>query len=272
MGRSMRTLSSLRTIFTSALKYPRGTTTALIREPAKPFCIIRYGIQRGGEKYYIGRLASFLQLRKEAYVRCLEELNSDREFASYVKCQTDRSIDRLITPGYLEWRGFLVQHTYAIMRTLRPRIVVETGVAAGISSAHILKALHLNGIGVLYSIDLPNYPPYGPTWVPHGLEVGYAVPPNLRSNWKLMLGDSREELPKLLKALPHVDIFLHDSLHTYEHMTFEYEIAWKALKKKGLILSDDVNANKAFNDFCRRHKANHIIICNSRFGIVQKRR
>jgi predicted O-methyltransferase YrrM len=42
---------------------------------------------------------------------------------------------------------------YAICRILLPRIVVETGVASGFSSASMLQALEDNEVGELYSID-----------------------------------------------------------------------------------------------------------------------
>lgn len=41
-----------------------------------------------------------------------------------------------------------------LVRILRPTVVIETGVANGISSAFILKALDKNNEGMLYSIDL----------------------------------------------------------------------------------------------------------------------
>jgi hypothetical protein len=44
---------------------------------------------------------------------------------------------------------------YVIARLLRPRVIIESGVSSGISSAHILAALRKNGRGKLHSIDLP---------------------------------------------------------------------------------------------------------------------
>lgn len=44
---------------------------------------------------------------------------------------------------------------YTIIRIRKPDIVVETGVAQGVSSTFILQALEDNGRGQLYSIDLP---------------------------------------------------------------------------------------------------------------------
>lgn len=89
--------------------------------------------------------------------------------------------------------------------------------------------------------------------------------------WNLILGDAKIELPKLLKQLKSVDIFLHDSLHTYEHMMFEYNTVWKHLSVNGLLLSDDVNEkwSLAFVDFCNIKKVPHCVVAN-RLGVAKK--
>ena len=46
---------------------------------------------------------------------------------------------------------------YLLVRKYKPKVILETGVANGISTYFILKALHLNGSGKLISIDYPNY-------------------------------------------------------------------------------------------------------------------
>jgi predicted O-methyltransferase YrrM len=143
-----------------------------------------------------------------------------------------------------------------------PKIVVETGVATGASSFLILNAIKLNKIGTLYSIDLPNKNIIG------NREVGFVVPKELRNNWKLILGDSKTELPKLLSELKQIDIFFHDSLHTYEHMMFEFETAWPHIKEKGLIISDDIYWNNAFIDFAK--KVNSQYITFNGIGIIKK--
>lgn len=150
-------------------------------------------------------------------------------------------------------------YLYAFCRHFEPETVVETGVHYGTSSAFILKALRNNGKGHLYSIDLPDVAYTRDDSVihhdalPYKESAGYAVPPNLRKNWTLIIGDSRVELPRLVGdiGVGKIDIFHHDSKHTYEHMLFEYQVAWPALKNgTGLLVSDDVLWNNAFPDFC----------------------
>jgi hypothetical protein len=63
----------------------------------------------------------------------------------------------------------------------------------------------------------------------------------------------------LLGNLKGIDMFHHDSMHTYEHMTFEYETVWPKLSKGGVLASDGVQWNHAFEDFCRsKSTAPHI--------------
>ena len=98
--------------------------------------------------------------------------------------------------------------------------MVETGVADGTTSAYILCALEDNGRGHLYSIDLPS------ERLPRGEASGWIVDDELRHRWTLRIGPSSELLPPLLKELQAIEGFLHDSLHTYENMMFEYRAAW----------------------------------------------
>ena len=138
---------------------------------------------------------------------------------------------------------------YVICRIVKPEIIVETGVAEGFSSAFILKALEDNGKGRLYSIDLPNQP---------GQELsgqrttGWLVPEGLRKRWDMTLGSSKEKLPPLMDNLKNIDIFYHDSDHSYENMMFEFEEVLPYITENGMIISDDITDNSAFDDFCRR--------------------
>jgi hypothetical protein len=116
----------------------------------------------------------------------------------------------------------------------------------------------------VYSIDVNHgeyLPPHKPT--------GWSVPDYLFSRWTLLLGDAREILPPLLARLGHVDIFIHDSRHTYEHMTFEFQQAYASMRVGGFLLSDDVDFNSAFDDFVAavRPAASHVI---SGLGVLKK--
>jgi predicted O-methyltransferase YrrM len=127
---------------------------------------------------------------------------------------------------------------------------VETGVANGVSSSYLLLALHKNGgSGRLHSIGLDD-----PAFLPPGDKPGWLVPDWLREGWRLHIGDARQILPSLLSRLGTVDVFIHDSLHTYEHMIWEFETAHPFVRSGGLIFSDDALWNNAFQDFARKFR------------------
>jgi hypothetical protein len=147
---------------------------------------------------------------------------------------------------------------YTFVRLTRPARVIETGVASGISTAIILSALERNGEGHLWSIDFPNFEGEGyvnadgqreTVRVPAGREPGWVVPDRLRSRWELVLGRSSDVLPALLKRVGPIGMFFHDSEHSEANMTFEYRTAWAGLGPGGLLYSDDVIWNRAFEVF-----------------------
>ena len=159
------------------------------------------------------------------------------------------------------WHSFL----YAAARAAVPAIVVETGVLYGHSSAAILAALEHNRAGRLVSVDLPPEQHrsviVGQQHVQVGLTsnqlyIGCAIPSPLRSKSSLQLGDSLELLPKIFDELGPVSMFVHDSLHTYDHMMTEFHLGYDALKPGGLLISDDIDYNSAWLDFCRSKREN----------------
>jgi predicted O-methyltransferase YrrM len=131
---------------------------------------------------------------------------------------------------------------YAACRALQPAVVVETGVAYGVTSAYVLQALAQNERGSLHSIDLP------PLGTKADQYVGYFVPQELRKRWSLRIGSARKLLPKVLQAAGAADIFIHDSLHTYAHMRMEFAAALDTLRPGGVLIADDVEGNRAFEE------------------------
>jgi Methyltransferase domain len=151
---------------------------------------------------------------------------------------------------------------YRIVRQVRPQLVIETGVCRGFTSAGILAALRDNGGGTLVSIDLPTTDPVGrinadgvrdTAHVPSVGCTGFVVAGELRSRWELHIGSSRELLPGILATRPPVDLFWHDSEHSFANMTWEYTTVWSHLRPGGVMASDDVCWNPAFATFCYTH-------------------
>ena len=150
---------------------------------------------------------------------------------------------------------------------MKPKNIIETGVAYGISSAYILQALEDNKFGTLYSIDSIFRP-----WQTKEM-IGSIIPKELRVRWQLVIGKSTEKLENILMKINDLDIFIHDSSHTYENMMFEFNIIIKNIKKNGMIISDDVINNDAFYDFTISNNVKKYIIKvegNQGLGIIIK--
>ncbi len=167
---------------------------------------------------------------------------------------------------------------YVICKLQRPLIAVETGVASGLSSCYMLEAMEENGVGRLISVDMPNYEEvlaktidgYHPVSIlPEGKTSGWLIPEHLKRNWHLIVGRSQDVLERVLSDLEPIDLFVHDSEHTYDCMMYEYRTAWKHLRSGGLLLSDDIDWNDAFFVFASRMRRNPEVIAGH-FGGLKK--
>lgn len=160
-------------------------------------------------------------------------------------------------------RSFHAVVLWALVRHLKPAVVVETGVCNGVSSAVLLEALTLNGNGRLVSLDLPEFTDpalntfevwegKGGAAIPAGREVGWLVRDDLRKSWRVELGRTQDLLKPLLQELAPVDIFIHDSEHSYENQLFEFQHGFAALRAGGVLVATDITWSNAFEDFWRQ--------------------
>jgi hypothetical protein len=149
---------------------------------------------------------------------------------------------------------------YYLIRSLRPLVVVETGVAAGFSTAYMLQALQNNSCGHLYSVDLPSRRPGGylaadgkrdPVHLAREVGTGFVIPERLKHRWTLLEGTSKDLLPPLLDRFDHIDFFWHDSDHSYANMIWEFRTSWRRIPVGGVLGSDDIRWNSAFDEFGR---------------------
>ena len=148
---------------------------------------------------------------------------------------------------------------YTLVRLYRPKVVVETGVAAGVSSTAILLGLEGTG-GQLCSIDLPPEAVVGKT-LDDGLRYdpaftrdgpGWIIPARLKKEWHLILGDVRTSLLQLLRDCGTIDLFFHDDLHTPQHMLWELALVWPFLHDGGWLVVDDITYG--YTDFLKKLK------------------
>jgi hypothetical protein len=155
----------------------------------------------------------------------VSELEKDADLRAHIRGATQHSADNWradINPLYGRRIGW-----YAIARSIRPRIVVETGVDKGLGSCVLTAALARNSEegypGYYYGTDIdPN--------------AGYLLAGKYKQYGEVLYGDSVQSLRKLEET---VDLFVNDSDHSADYETSEYEVIRSKLSEQAVILGDN---------------------------------
>lgn len=130
---------------------------------------------------------------------------------------------------------------YAVVRALKPKIVVETGVDKGLGSVVLAAALLKNkeeGFnGQFYGTDI-------------NPETGYLLSGAYQSVGKILYGDSIETLSKMTDK---IDFFINDSDHSADYEYREYQIIKDKLSDNAIILGDNAHVTDKLSRFSIEH-------------------
>jgi Methyltransferase domain len=130
---------------------------------------------------------------------------------------------------------------YALVRAVQPDHVVETGTQLGLGSCAIAAALLRNGHGGLTTIDIDP-------------EAGYLI----SEPWASVIDRRIDDSIKVLAGLRDVDMFIHDSLHTYDYETRELTAVEPSLRADAIILSDNAHESTALSDWAERSSRHYL--------------
>lgn len=229
----------------------------------------------------LASVARYLGAPVEEIVNYYEELRADRDFLAGVNARLSEARRKGFTKGIfrkprvpsVDWFAFERVLIYVLIRHLKPRAVLETGVYYGGNSAFALRALDVNRGGTMVSIDFPDsqirqskdviarHSLVGDSELyDASLRPGFIVPPEIRGRWDLIEGDSLRVIPQLSGQF---DFYLHDSDHSMKFLTTEINAAWPKLSDKGLILVDDIDWSNAFFAFCVRHRLYPLLLTDN---------
>lgn len=130
---------------------------------------------------------------------------------------------------------------YALVRATQPDHIVETGTQLGLGSCAIAAALLQNGHGRLTTIDTDP-------------EAGYLI----EGPWASVVDRRIASSVEVLGELRDVDMFLHDSLHTYEYETRELMAVQSSLSAGAIVLSDNAHDSSALSDWAEQTGRNYL--------------
>ena len=151
---------------------------------------------------------------------------------------------------------------YQLVRRTHARNVMESGVANGHSSFLLLDALRRNGEGRLTSIDIER-------------SAGALVPAESRARWDLHILPARRRaaaFAAIVASRGTLDLFLHDSDHSYDWQMHEFRTVWDRLTPNGWLVADDIDWSWAFLDFARKVGRRPLVLVaeNKVFGLLPR--
>lgn len=168
----------------------------------------------------------------------LTELDEDVHLKSHIKQMTASSPKRLTADA--EARYGRRAGWYALVRALKPKVVVETGVDKGLGTCVLAAALMKNRDegyeGRLIATDID------PT-------AGFLFASPYDQVGKIMYGDSIATLTGMREA---IDLFIADSAHTAEYEGGEYETVQQRLAPQAVIVSDNAHVTQELAHFAER--------------------
>jgi predicted O-methyltransferase YrrM len=190
-------------------------------------------------------VASVAETDFEAAVLHLEEPASDAELEGRL---------RRATSGHWLWTKRFPPFGkrlgwYALVRLIKPRLVVETGVHDGLGSLLLLRALERNvqegHPGRLVSFDV-------------NPAAGWLV--GSHPLWSFRIQASRDALLEMLCDRAEIDMFLYDGWHSYECERAELQMVAPHLTQSGVLLSDDAQVTGALADVCQANALRYLTV------------
>ena len=239
-GRVARRLRNLWRYRAAAVRRPLASARYLLKGRE----ITNFTYEIANEDELAELVADALGLSRTDVEATLREVRSDEELLAGLRTRLATRADRAGEPLFGRRLGW-----YCVVRASRPRVVVETGSHDGLGTALLARALQRNADeghpGVLLSFDLDP-------------ASGWLVPDELRVYVERHVGDARETLPAALTGRA-VDVFVHDSLHTYEHERFELETALAHAARRLVLISDNAHVSPALLDVCRERGLRYLV-------------
>lgn len=180
----------------------------------------------------------------------IAEINSNKEVSQQISSSWE------LDPAMSDAKVGLARRVgwYAVVRSSKPSLVVETGVSHGVGALVICEALDRNSLegfpGKYIGTDInPN--------------AGSLLPSKFRKFAKIMVGDSLESLKGLTEP---IDIFINDSDHSSAYEAEEYHTVNQLLSPNSIILGDNSHVTDELRVFSYATGRNYLFFAEKPEG------
>lgn len=223
-----------------ALKYFSGPFKALVfwLFKSKEFSNFTYDLDERNKQYLAAFLAQVTGAPYRTILGYLRELEEDVSLKEHLQRTTRASQERNVAdaePKYGRRLGW-----YALVRVVKPRVVVETGVDKGLGACVLAAALIKNREegyqGRYYGTDI-------------NPKAGYLLQGRYAQVGEVLYGDSIESLKKLDVS---IDLLINDSDHSADYEAREYLAVQDKLNGGAIIIGDNAHVSGKLLDFAEQ--------------------
>ncbi|MCA9808088.1 MAG: class I SAM-dependent methyltransferase [Cyanobacteria bacterium HKST-UBA06] len=198
-----------------------------------------YDLSQPNQRYLAQMLAHITGFEADHIHALMQEPQNDAAFQAWLANRHRESDYRYIADADFYFARRL--GWYALIRLLKPRVVVETGVDKGLGATLICYALKRNADenasnrGHYYGTDIKS-------------DAGYLLADPYAEFGTILYGDSITSL----KAFDQpIDIFINDSDHSDTYEYDEYRVIQDKLSPQGIILGDNSHKSEQLLRFSK---------------------
>jgi len=197
-----------------------------------------YALTERCQIYFAAGLSALLGEPPETFRKYMEEIQRDAEFRRHITTlQREHPLKYRTDPEPNVGRRMV---WYAIVRTMKPALVVETGVDQGLGAVVLCAALARNTAeghpGQYFGTDIDP-------------QAGYFLRGDYAKFGRVLYGDSLQSL----QTLNDIDVFINDSDHSADYELAEYETIKDRITARAVILGDNAHVTSKLAEFSLRN-------------------
>ena len=223
--------------YRTARAYGRGSRASILRwlRTSKETTNFTYDLTPSNQLYLIEFVSVITGAERDVVAGYLSELRDDEALAGHLRAKAlEGTHARAVDPDarYGRRAGW-----YAVVRAMKPGLVIETGVEKGLGACVLAAALLRNreeghpGVYVGTDID-PG--------------AGFLLGPPYTQVASIHYGDSVQSLRAIEGP---IDLFINDSDHSADYERLEYETVNEKLSEKAIVLGDNAHVTTVLLEF-----------------------
>jgi predicted O-methyltransferase YrrM len=194
-----------------------------------------YDLSDSNKQYLSCFIAEITGINLDTISQYLQEIEQDIQLKQSIENTSQSSYLSFMTDKQARFGRRI--GWYLLIRALKPKVVVETGIDKGLGSIVIASALMRNDdegySGHLYATDIdPN--------------AGYLIKPPYNKFVTILYGDSIESLTSFENK---IDIFINDSDHSADYEAKEYLAIQSKLSSNSFIIGDNADITTKLFEF-----------------------